>query len=232
MVVTLVILYAVGLGQPAQLPTAANPNAVSGAPSKRRGGDTWQLPPLPRFLGGSGATGSSDRPVPPGYVPISVGALDGTRTAVELCRLDVDAYRNEPWRFPMFRDWVQTCQGPKMTRTIDELSRAVSLRPAPAGFIFHESRVGSTLLCNMLAVDPDNVVYSESRPPAQLALHCAGCEEKMQVRPLFMRRGRDEAQNVAKERKGKVPRGSSQGDDEVRFVAEREREREGRKGGG
>ena len=37
----------------------------------------------------------------------------------------------------------------------------------PSGFVFHESRVGSTLVANMLAAVPTNIVYSESAPPPE-----------------------------------------------------------------
>ena len=40
----------------------------------------------------------------------------------------------------------------------------------PTAFIFHESRVGSTLVANLLGSDPFNLVYSESAPPASILL--------------------------------------------------------------
>jgi len=45
----------------------------------------------------------------------------------------------------------------------------------PTGFIFHESRVGSTLVANLLASDPKSMVFSESAPPAAALLHCKNC---------------------------------------------------------
>ena len=36
----------------------------------------------------------------------------------------------------------------------------------PTGFVFHESRVGSTLVANALASNPWNMVFSESDPPS------------------------------------------------------------------
>ena len=36
----------------------------------------------------------------------------------------------------------------------------------PSGFVFHESRVGSTLVANSLAANPWNMVFSESDPPS------------------------------------------------------------------
>jgi hypothetical protein len=38
----------------------------------------------------------------------------------------------------------------------------------PAGFIFHETRCGSTLIANQLAVLPSNRVFSESKVAIQV----------------------------------------------------------------
>jgi len=51
----------------------------------------------------------------------------------------------------------------------------------PSGFVFHESRVGSTLTANLLASDPYNMVFSESDPPATILLHCDKCSRKKQI---------------------------------------------------
>jgi len=47
---------------------------------------------------------------------------------------------------------------------------------APSGFVFHESRVGSTLVANMLASAPTHVVYSESAPLPVVLNHCRSCD--------------------------------------------------------
>lgn len=44
------------------------------------------------------------------------------------------------------------------------------------GAIFHESRVGSTLIANMLASLPQNRVYSESRPPVTALNYAVLCQ--------------------------------------------------------
>jgi hypothetical protein len=129
-----------------------------------------------------GSVKTLDRPVPQGYVPIRIGVFEGEATMVELCRVNFDAHSEEPWRYPMFRDLISLCsRQDQIIRSLGELARNVPLHDAPAGFIFHESRVGSTLLCNMLAADKDNIVYSESHPLPQVALHCPGCDRAMQV---------------------------------------------------
>lgn len=53
-----------------------------------------------------------------------------------------------------------------------------------AGLIFHESRVGSTLVANMLGADSANIVYSESPAPNAVALNCHGCTAAQQTRWL------------------------------------------------
>lgn len=44
----------------------------------------------------------------------------------------------------------------------------------PSGFIFHESRVGSTLLANILASSEPNLVYSEPHLPFLALRQCRG----------------------------------------------------------
>lgn len=63
----------------------------------------------------------------------------------------------------------------------------------PTGFVFHESRVGSTLVANFLASDPWSLVFSESTPIANAILHCETCsnERKVQLfRDVVMLMGR------------------------------------------
>jgi hypothetical protein len=57
---------------------------------------------------------------------------------------------------------------------------------AVSGFVFHESRVGSTLVANLLASDKYSMVFSESAPPASVLL-CkqAGCLPRSKQVELF-----------------------------------------------
>ena len=54
----------------------------------------------------------------------------------------------------------------------------------PTGFVFHMSRCGSTLAANLMGSSPYNLVYSESKPPAQLMSVCdtVGCSQDQRVR--------------------------------------------------
>ncbi|CAM9595652.1 unnamed protein product, partial [Phaeothamnion confervicola] len=60
----------------------------------------------------------------------------------------------------------------------------------PHGFVFHETRCGSTLVANMLASIPSNRVYSESRPPVQVKLGMTGTKVADIFRGLLTLMGR------------------------------------------
>ena len=51
----------------------------------------------------------------------------------------------------------------------------------PSAFVFHESRVGSTLVANNLASSPYSLVFSESAPTANALLHCFACTRQQEV---------------------------------------------------
>lgn len=51
----------------------------------------------------------------------------------------------------------------------------------PKLFVFHESRVGSTLVANLLASDPYSMVFSESSPIIDALLHCNVCDHDQKV---------------------------------------------------
>lgn len=90
---------------------------------------------------------------------------------------------------PMFNDLVRS---PSCVKTMFEynLKEIVNLATnmdrsdvhaiEPSGFIFHESRCGSTLVANALtAMDPEqHRVYSEARPPLQAMMICGLTGEK------------------------------------------------------
>jgi len=73
---------------------------------------------------------------------------------------------------PFFEQTVDRCAGqPNQTAgrretSIEALAELADRSPglAPTGFIFHMSRCGSTLISQMLAVQPENVVISEADP--------------------------------------------------------------------
>ena len=122
-------------------------------------------------------------------VEIDAGGIrrtkDGYRGGMAaFCKLDWDTYKENSPSLPMFRFLVSKsgCDGRKNRVVVDDLPMIVkkmkeyddSLKPSsrrdirsmnPTGFVFHESRVGSTLVANSLtAMSAANRVFSESNP--------------------------------------------------------------------
>jgi len=112
------------------------------------------------------------------------------------CKLDWEQYKNDPPSLPMFKFLVSASGCDKKenvvtmdlatvvekTREYDKVREAkgqigdgLHVIP-PTGFIFHESRVGSTLVSNSLtAMDPEgHRVYSESHPINDALKACEG----------------------------------------------------------
>jgi hypothetical protein len=108
--------------------------------------------------------------------------MNGMNTVVQLCPLDFQRHAAAPWETPMFKDLVARCpSSKKISKTIQQLKDELPTLQQPDGFVFHQSRVGSTLVSNMLATDPDNLVYAESHPPAMVALHCTSCSHQDRI---------------------------------------------------
>lgn len=113
-----------------------------------------------------------------------VTSYDGVRGV--FCRLEWSKHKTNPSSFPMFRDLQQS--SPDCAKTIQydlkEIVRLAKIHDentdsevsvmSPKGFVFHESRCGSTLVANTLAVThPESTrVYSESGPPIQALQSC------------------------------------------------------------
>ena len=99
-------------------------------------------------------------------------------TSYKMCRLDFMGYSLTPYLYPMFKDLTKlsNCDATSSIATMADIRQDILAHagsPAgrvlyPTAFIFHESRVGSTLLANMLAADETNMVFSESNVPAEL----------------------------------------------------------------
>jgi len=103
------------------------------------------------------------------------------------CRLNWHIHKIDPASVPMFRDVVAKsphCDKGSFTVSLSEALEAAqsydeqnnyenSISP-PTGFVFHESRCGSTLVANVLAsVSPsENRVYSESSPAYTAITFC------------------------------------------------------------
>lgn len=125
-----------------------------------------------RALGADGASYDTVT-VPAIWVPIGTKeAREGAgepKWRVTLCLVEWDEYWRRPHDFGKFKQ-VQSasrCGDSRNTRVLDLAEAAAEARarsPAPlepSGFVFQESRVGSTLVANMLAAVPSHLVYSE-----------------------------------------------------------------------
>ncbi|HEX7277470.1 MAG TPA: hypothetical protein VF244_08865 [Acidimicrobiales bacterium] len=109
-----------------------------------------------------------------GWTPIRVGWRDG-RPIVDWCHTEGVAFRE-----PFFGETVQRCLSHpfrllfRHETTIEGVGRHVAEHPGlpPAGFIFHMSRCGSTLVSQMLAAVAEHLVLSEP-PPVDAVLRAA-----------------------------------------------------------
>lgn len=115
-------------------------------------------------------------------------------TMLTMCRLNFREYSQNPHLYPMFKDLtcLSHCYGSNRKRvTLHDALETLKLAQirggtysevlTPNGFVFHESRVGSTLVANTLASDPFSMVFSESTPPANALLHCGECSRDQQI---------------------------------------------------
>mmetsp|Transcript_15280 Transcript_15280/g.23007 ORF Transcript_15280/g.23007 Transcript_15280/m.23007 type:complete len:862 (+) Transcript_15280:57-2642(+) len=145
-----------------------------------------------KSMGNSGRESDRDLPdwseehLSPTSISISSDPL------ITLCPLNFKGYSQSPHLFPMFKDLVGSsrCSGGRtqhkrvsvIRKEIQEASGTPAGRVVyPTAFFFHESRVGSTLIANLLGSDPYNMVFSESAPPAEVLLRCEGCSHKRQL---------------------------------------------------
>lgn len=130
------------------------------------------------------------------WTPIDLDVTDpGVDPMVVLCQLNFKEYSENPHMYSMFRDFVgiSNCIGRNRKRErlsvlVDEIkseaggnnlnNRAIN----PTGFVFHESRVGSTLVANLLGSNPWAMVFSESAPAANALLHCSLCSREENVK--------------------------------------------------
>ncbi len=124
------------------------------------------------------------------WTPISVSF--GSDPEITLCSLNFKQYWEAPHLSSMFKDLVghSSCKGQNLKKEYlsvllqdikDKAGTAEGRVVEPTGFIFHESRVGSTLVANSLASDPWAMTFSESTPMATVLSHCNGCSRKEHV---------------------------------------------------
>lgn len=128
------------------------------------------------------------------WTPIDV-EMGGSDPMVTLCKLDFKGYWESPHSYPMFRDLVElsACRGSNrrrenlstlMKEIKDNDGKASGAIVPPTGFVFHESRVGSTLVANTLACDEWALVFSESGPMSNAIMMCHGCTRKQHIKVI------------------------------------------------
>jgi gluconate kinase len=101
-----------------------------------------------------------------GWTPVRVGWREQSPT-VDWCHTEGVAFTD-----PFFTETVERCfRHPfrvlfRHETPIEEVGRFVAAHPGvpPAGFLFHMSRCGSTLVSQMLATVPEHLVLSEPPP--------------------------------------------------------------------
>ena len=107
---------------------------------------------------------------------------------ITMCRLSFAKYSSAPHEIPMFIDLeaVSKCEGANVKiETLSKLkadyanSNKVSI--PPTGFVFHEGRVGSTLIANLLGSNPHSLVFSESDPPIDSLKNCRSCSRQDKI---------------------------------------------------
>ncbi|CAM9608365.1 unnamed protein product [Ectocarpus sp. 12 AP-2014] len=127
------------------------------------------------------------------WIPVSVNKFDNLETdpLVKMCQVNYDSYSEAPWLLPMGgllsiasgcadlkRDTVQIVHMSTLKRLLEESTVPI---PPPTGFIFHETRCGSTLVANMLASVETNVMWSESTGPWKVMHTCPKCHKEQIV---------------------------------------------------
>ncbi len=103
------------------------------------------------------------------YLPV---ALSSSATELTIDWINVDGRLTAPF----YQETIQQSRHRPLNQLIrprTPLAQLAPLAPAdgrrvPSGFVFHMSRCGSTLVAQMLAADPANIVVSEAPPLDQI----------------------------------------------------------------
>ena len=122
------------------------------------------------------------------WTPISINFGSSGSPTVTMCKLNFQKYSLTPHEFPMFKDLVaiSNCNGGNsIQRSISDIKREIeqgqSKSIPPTGFVFHEGRVGSTLIANLLGSNPYSLVFSESDPPLEVLTGCRSCSRDRKI---------------------------------------------------
>ena len=102
------------------------------------------------------------------WTPIDLQVIGTTDAMVSLCKLNFKEYSQSPHVYPMFHDLQKSSFCIPRRERLSVLMKEINDQQGqiggrvvePSGFVFHESRVGSTLVANTLASDPWSMVFS------------------------------------------------------------------------
>ncbi|CAM9096981.1 unnamed protein product [Pylaiella littoralis] len=123
------------------------------------------------------------------WIPVSLQKFDPSTVdpLVKMCQVNYAKYSEAPWLLPMGgllsinsgcddvkSDTVQIVKLSTLKRVLEEGPVPVA---SPTGFVFHETRCGSTLVANMLASVQTNVMWSESTGPWKVMHTCPKCRK-------------------------------------------------------
>ena len=121
------------------------------------------------------------------WTPIHI-QLSKDDPLVTLCRLNFARYAAAPHETPMFKDLESLSECQAINIKVEPLSKLKlemlmnnKVPIPPTGFVFHEGRVGSTLIANLLGSNPYSLVFSESDPPIDCLKHCIGCSREKKI---------------------------------------------------
>lgn len=122
------------------------------------------------------------------WTPIDIDLSSASDPVLTLCRLNFKKYSAAPHDTPMFKNLVSasSCDAlHKKSARLSELKQQMEDRGekplTPTGFVFHEGRVGSTLVANLLGSNPYAMVFSESDPPVNVLTRCHRCTREQQI---------------------------------------------------
>lgn len=122
------------------------------------------------------------RPDLRGWIPIRVASREG-HVFADWCQLGERRFIE-----PFFEQTIEKCLRQPFSlvfrheTTMEALCEWAERAPGvpPAGFIFHQSRCGSTLAARMLAAVEENIVISEA-PPIDAVLRVPGIDEAQRI---------------------------------------------------
>ncbi|MDB5706337.1 MAG: hypothetical protein JWN66_3453 [Sphingomonas bacterium] len=148
----------------------------------------------------SGAPVTSRTPPEGDWLPVAVVPSVG-----ELA-VDWAHFAGQPLAEPFYEDSLRNARHLPFNRLLQQRTPLVTLAeslgdelPVPDGFVFHLSRCGSTLVSQMFAADPRNIVISEAPPiDSVVQLGTARTDVPIELRIMLLRAmvgalGRDRA---------------------------------------